>query len=87
MYQIIKIYPIHEIFMQETIKRGVIMPSLVVCYGHTDAIVDQTLDAIDGAMAVYQRALNDGVDKYLVGRHSEPVYRTYNTKPARAATP
>ncbi len=67
-----------SLFLQETIKRGVIMPSLVVSYSHTDADVDQTIDAIDAAMAVYKRALDDGAEKYLVGRPSEPVYRTYN---------
>ena len=69
------------LFLQETIKRGLIMPSLVVCYSHSDADIDQTIEAIDGAMAVYARALNDGVEKHLVGRPSDPVYRTYNRKP------
>ncbi len=73
------------LFLQETIKRGVIMPSLVVCYSHTDADIDQTLEAIDGAMGVYARALNDGVEKHLVGRPSDPVYRTYNKKPPALA--
>ncbi|MBI3438144.1 MAG: glutamate-1-semialdehyde 2,1-aminomutase [Proteobacteria bacterium] len=66
------------LFLQETIKRGLIMPSMVVSYSHTDADIDQTIDAVDGAMEIYQRALNDGVEKYLVGRPSQPVYRTYN---------
>jgi glutamate-1-semialdehyde 2,1-aminomutase len=70
------------LFLQETIKRGVIMPSLVVSYAHEDADIDQTIDAIDGAMAVYKRALDDGVEKHLVGRPSQPVYRTYNKKPS-----
>jgi glutamate-1-semialdehyde 2,1-aminomutase len=70
------------LFLQETIKRGVIMPSLVVSYAHSDTDIDQTVDAIDGAMAVYRRALEDGVDKYLVGRPSDPVYRTWNRQPA-----
>jgi glutamate-1-semialdehyde 2,1-aminomutase len=54
------------------------MPSLVVSYSHTDGDIDQTIDAIDGAMELYKRALSDGVEKYLVGRPSQPVYRTYN---------
>jgi glutamate-1-semialdehyde 2,1-aminomutase len=70
--------PLRTLFLQETIKRGVIMPSLVVSYSHTDADIDQTIEAIDGAMEIYRRALNDGAEKYLVGRPSQPVYRTYN---------
>jgi glutamate-1-semialdehyde 2,1-aminomutase len=68
------------LFLQETIARGVIMPSLVVSYSHTDSDIDQTVEAIDGALDVYARALNDGVSKYLIGRPSTPVYRTWNEK-------
>ena len=67
------------LFLQETIKRGLIMPSLVVCYSHSDADIDQTIEAISGAMGVYKQALDaGGTDRFLVGRPSEPVYRTYN---------
>jgi glutamate-1-semialdehyde 2,1-aminomutase len=66
------------LFLQETIARGVIIPSLVVSYAHRDSDIDQTVEAIDGALEIYARALNDGVGKYLVGRPSIPVYRTWN---------
>ena len=79
--------PFRTLFLQETIKRGVIMPSLVVSYSHTDADIDQTIEATDGAMEVYKRALNDGAEKYLVGRPSQPVYRTYNQPPASQMPP
>jgi glutamate-1-semialdehyde 2,1-aminomutase len=76
------------LFLQETIKRGIIMPSLVVCYAHTDADIDRTVEAVDGAMAVYKRALDAGsVEGALVGRPSDPVYRTFNRKPASAKHP
>lgn len=67
------------LLLQETIKRGVLMPSLIVGYAHSDGDIDQTVDAIDGALDVYARALNDGVEKHLVGRPSQVVYRAYNT--------
>jgi glutamate-1-semialdehyde 2,1-aminomutase len=67
-----------SLFLQETIKRGIIMPSLVVCYSHSDEAIDQTIEAVGGAMGVYKRALDGGVERFLVGRPSEPVYRTYN---------
>ncbi len=68
------------LFLQETIKRGVIMPSLVVSYAHSDSDIDATIEAIDGALETYARALSDGVEKHLVGPASKPVYRTWNTK-------
>ena len=67
-----------SLFLQETIKRGVLMPSLVVSYSHSDADIDATVDAIDGALEVYGRALNDGPARHLVGRPTQAVYRRYN---------
>ncbi len=67
-----------SLFLQETIRRGVLMPSLVVSYSHAEEDIDLTVDAIDGALAVYRRALDAGVERYLVGRPSQIVYRRYN---------
>jgi glutamate-1-semialdehyde 2,1-aminomutase len=67
-----------SLFLQETIRRGVLTPSLLVSYSHTDADIDFTVAAIDGALAVYRRALDDGVERYLIGRPSQAVYRRYN---------
>lgn len=68
-----------SLFLQETIKRGILMPSLVVSYAHTDAQIDRTLEAIDSALQIYARALEEGYKTYLVGRPSQIVYRAYNT--------
>ncbi len=67
-----------SLFLQETIRRGVLMPSLVVSYAHGDEDIDRTTEAIDGALAIYRRALEGGVERFLVGRPSQPVYRQYN---------
>jgi glutamate-1-semialdehyde 2,1-aminomutase len=67
------------LFLQETIRRGVLMPSLVVSYAHTEDDIDATIDAIDGALGVYADALAHGVQRYLVGRPSQIVYRKFNT--------
>ncbi|KAB2700179.1 glutamate-1-semialdehyde 2,1-aminomutase [Ochrobactrum sp. Kaboul] len=67
-----------SLFLQETIRRGVLMPSLVVSYAHSDDDIAKTIDAIDGALAIYARALNDGVGTYLTGRPSQVVYRRFN---------
>jgi glutamate-1-semialdehyde 2,1-aminomutase len=62
------------LFLQETIRRGVLMPSLVLSYSHSDADVDRTLEAIDGALSVYARALISGPEEHLVGRPSRTVF-------------
>ena len=71
------------LFLQETIRRGILMPSLVTSYSHTDDDIDIAIDAIDGALSVYKQALEVGVDRFLVGRPSQIVYRRYN-EPAAA---
>jgi glutamate-1-semialdehyde 2,1-aminomutase len=67
------------LLLQETIRRGVLMPSLVVSYSHTDEDIERTIAALDGALGVYRQALDGGVDQFLIGRPSEPVMRNYNT--------
>ncbi len=66
------------LFLQETIRRGLIMPSLVVSFSHSDADIDRTIEAIGEALQVYRRALEDGVDRYLIGRPVKPVFRKFN---------
>jgi glutamate-1-semialdehyde 2,1-aminomutase len=66
------------LFLQETIRRGLIMPSLVVSFSHSDADIDRTIEAIGEALQVYRRALEDGVDGYLIGRPVKPVFRKFN---------
>jgi glutamate-1-semialdehyde 2,1-aminomutase len=67
--------PLRTLFLQELIKRGVLGPSFVVSYSHRDEDIDRTIDAVDGALAVYARAMAAGsVDGLLVGPPSRPVY-------------
>jgi glutamate-1-semialdehyde 2,1-aminomutase len=71
--------PSQAFLLQETIKRGVLMPSLILGYAHGDGDIDQTIQAVDAALDVYARALSDGVENHLVGRPSQIVYRAYNS--------
>jgi glutamate-1-semialdehyde 2,1-aminomutase len=66
------------LFMQEMITRGVLAPSFVVSYSHTEQDIDRTIDAVDSAAAVYACALNDGPEQYLAGRPVKPVFRPFN---------
>jgi glutamate-1-semialdehyde 2,1-aminomutase len=66
------------LFMQEMIRRGVIAPSFVVSFSHSDWDIQQTAEAVFEALVVYRKALNEGVDKYLEGRPVKPVFRKRN---------
>jgi glutamate-1-semialdehyde 2,1-aminomutase len=70
--------PFRTLFLQETIKRGLLMPSLVVSFSHTDKDIDRTIEAIGEALYVYRKALDEGIEKYLVGRSVKPVFRSFN---------
>ena len=67
-----------SLFLQETIRHGVLIPSLVVSYAHSDEDIDFTVAAIDAALEVYRQALEAGAERYLVGRPSQIVYRRFN---------
>lgn len=67
-----------SLFLQEMIRDGIICPSLSVCYSHTQSDIDRTLQALDASLEVYGRALEDGVEKYLHGRPSQIVQRSFN---------
>lgn len=68
-----------SLFLQETIRRGVLAPSLVVSYSHGEREVEETVAAVDGALEIYARALSEGVERHLVGRPSQIVYRRFNS--------
>lgn len=66
------------LFSQEMIKRGVVMPWIAVSFAHGDAELEKTLNAFDGALSVYQNALESGLERFLVGDTVKPVFRKFN---------
>ncbi|MEM6800059.1 MAG: glutamate-1-semialdehyde 2,1-aminomutase [Bacteroidota bacterium] len=70
--------PYRTLFLQELLKRGVLAPNLVISFSHSDKDVDQTVEIFHDSLAVYKKALEEGVDKYLIGRPVQPVYRKSN---------
>lgn len=62
--------------LQEFLERGILAPSFVVNAAHDPAAVKQTIDVVAELMPVYQRALDDGVDRVLRGRPVRPALRT-----------
>lgn len=70
--------PMRTLFAQEMLKRGVMMPWLAISQAHGDAELATTLEAFDGALAVYRQALDAGVETQLNGPAIKPVFRTHN---------
>ncbi len=66
------------LFSQELIKNGVLMPWIALSYAHGNSELEFTLNAVKIALAIYVKALDEGVEKYLVGPAIKPVFRTIN---------
>ena len=69
------------LLMQELIARGVLGPSLVISFSHSDDDIAKTINAFDEALAIYRAAIDNGLDGRLVGRPTQMVYRKHNAKP------
>ena len=48
-------------------KRGLLMPSSIVSYAHSDKDIEQTVERISEALVVYKKALEEGIENYLMG--------------------
>lgn len=70
--------PFRTLFLQETMKRGLLMPSSVVSFAHSESDIDRTVDGIAEALVVYKKAIDEGIEKYLVGNSVKPVFRKFN---------
>jgi len=66
------------LFSQEMIKGGVLIPWVALSYAHGEEELKLTLQATEKALQVYKKALDEGVEKYLVGKAIKPVFRKYN---------
>lgn len=67
-----------DAFLQELVRRGILAPSFVVSRAHDEATIALTAEAVAEALVVYARALEDGVERYLVGPSVRPAYRRFN---------
>ena len=69
---------LRTLFSQEMIKNGVLMPWIAISLAHGNNELEITLDAVRKSLQIYSMALNDGIDKYLVGDVIKPVFRKFN---------
>jgi glutamate-1-semialdehyde 2,1-aminomutase len=70
--------PLRTLFSQEMIRNGVLMPWIALSLAHGDGELDATLAATRNALEVYRKALDEGVERWLMGRAIKPVFRKTN---------
>jgi glutamate-1-semialdehyde aminotransferase/spore coat polysaccharide biosynthesis protein SpsF (cytidylyltransferase family) len=66
-----------SLFQQELLKRGILFSgSQFICYEHSDADVQRTIDAYEAAFTVLRHGVqNNCVERLLEGKKIEPVFR------------
>jgi len=71
-------WELRTLFHQEMIKRAVLFQG-IFCphFSHSDQDLEHILNAFDESCVVFKKALEDGVEKYLVGEPIKPVFRKY----------
>lgn len=73
-------FGLRTLFMQEMIKRGILYQGILApCYSHTQEDIDHMLAAFDESCEVFERGLEEGYQKYLIGEQViKPVFRKFN---------
>lgn len=70
--------PLRTLFSQEMIRGGVLIPWIAPSFSHGDAELSITFEAARKAFAVYAKALEQGVERFLIGPAIKPVFRQFN---------
>ncbi len=70
--------PFRTLWSQEMVRGGVLMPWVALSLAHGDTELDLTLSAARQAAKVYAAALEDGIERHLVGPSVKPVFRKTN---------
>ena len=66
------------LYIQEMIANGVLIPWVAISYSHSSEDLNKTYEAFNETLKVYKKALNEGIEKYLVGNAIKPVFRKKN---------
>ena len=69
---------LRTLFAQEMMKEKILIPWVALSYSHSEADIQHTLQAVEKALKVYALGLEDGFEKYLIGKPIRPVFRKYN---------
>ncbi len=69
---------LRTLFLQEMISRGVLFQgAFVPCFSHGLNDIELFMGAFSESLSVYANALEQGVEQFLVGKPTKPVFRKY----------
>lgn len=70
--------PLRTLFLQEMVKQGVLMPWIALSHRHGEAELETSASALDAALPVLRKAMDEGIENYLEGSVIKPVFRKFN---------
>ena len=60
-------------------QRNVLFQGIfVISYSHKEQDIMLFIEAFDSALTIYEKALDQGFDKFLEGEIIKPVFRKFN---------
>lgn len=70
---------LRTLFMQEMISNGVLFQGIFIpCYSHKDNEIKVFMEAFTKSLEKYKIALNQPIEKHLIGGPTKSVFRKYN---------
>ena len=66
------------LFLQEMLKRGILMPWISISYRHTESLLSEIEQALDETFQVYTKALETSPRGFVQGEYLKPVFRKFN---------
>ena len=66
------------LFLQEMLKRGILMPWISISYRHTESLLLEIEQALDETFQIYSKALETSPRSFVQGEYLKPVFRKFN---------
>jgi glutamate-1-semialdehyde 2,1-aminomutase len=66
------------LFVQEMLKRGILMPWISISYRHTESLLSEIEQALDETFQIYAQALETSPKDFVQGDYLKPVFRQFN---------
>ena len=66
------------LFLQEMLKRGILMPWISISYRHTESLLSEIEQALDETFQIYSKALETSPRSFVQGEYLKPVFRKFN---------
>jgi len=71
-------FEFRTLFVQELIKKNILMPWISVAYRHSNSMISEIELALDSVFELYSKALESSPSNFVSGSFIKPVFRKFN---------